>query len=173
MSIINKQPQHIINSNIPWSGSLPHSVLFTTWDNGRHFLTRASALHVGLGVGGTTIVSGSRVRPTHSCDGWMCDLGVVGVSSIFGWVRGTGSFAPVSPTFVLVSRIHLTEQYRDYGHFLNTVSSSRHKDMVDDTLSRSSAQSVGLGVSGSTIVSGSCVRPSIRGFLTCWPHLYL
>ena len=66
-------------------------------------LTRASALHVGLGVGGVAVTSGSRTRPTHSCDGWVCDLGSVGVSSICGWVRETGAFTTVLPTFVLVS----------------------------------------------------------------------
>jgi hypothetical protein len=70
-------------------------------------LTRASALHVGLGVGGTDITSGSRDHPTYSCDGWVCDLGEVDSSSIFGWVRGTGAFDVVIPTFVLVSRMHL------------------------------------------------------------------
>ncbi len=48
-----------------------------------------------------------------------CDLGVVGVSSIFGWVRGTGTFASVLPTFVLVSRIQLTKKYRANDYFLN------------------------------------------------------
>jgi hypothetical protein len=63
-------------------------------------LTRASALRVGLGVSGAVIASGSRARPTHSCDGWVCDLGAVGASSIFGLVRGAGAFAAVLPTFV-------------------------------------------------------------------------
>ncbi len=34
-------------------------------------LARASALHVGLGIGGAAIASGSRARPSHSCDGWV------------------------------------------------------------------------------------------------------
>jgi hypothetical protein len=71
-----------------------------------------------------TVVSGSRARPSYSCDRWVCDLGVVGDSSIFGLVRGTGAFTVVFPTFVLVSRIQLAQQYRDNGHFLITVSSS-------------------------------------------------
>jgi hypothetical protein len=72
-------------------------------------LTRVSTsvFRVGLGVGGAAVASGSRARPSHSCDGWVCDLGVVGVSLIFGLVRGSGVFAAVLPTFVLVSRIHL------------------------------------------------------------------
>ncbi len=51
-------------------------------------LTRTSVLCVALGVGGAVMVSASRVRPSHSCDGLVCDLGEVGVSSIFGLVRG-------------------------------------------------------------------------------------
>ncbi len=89
-----------------------------------------------MGVGGSVIVSGSRVRPTYSCDGWVCDLGTVGSSSIFGWVRGDGVFTVVIPTFVLVSRIHLAQQYRVNGHFLSAASSSRHKAMVGVALTR-------------------------------------
>jgi hypothetical protein len=48
-------------------------------------------LNVVLGVGGTVIVSESHGRPTHSCDGWVCVLGSVVTSSIFGWVRGAGA----------------------------------------------------------------------------------
>ena len=33
-------------------------------------------------------------------DGWVCVLGVVGASSIFGLVRRAGAFAAVLPTFV-------------------------------------------------------------------------
>jgi hypothetical protein len=87
---------------------------------------------------------------------WVCGV----VSSIFGLVRGSGSFASVFPTFVLVSRIHLAQQYRDNGHFRSVVSSSRHEAMVDDVLTKVSTLRVGLGVSGTTIVSGSCVHPS-------------
>ena len=42
----------------------------------------------------------------------------------------------------------------------SAVSSSRLEEMVDGDLVRSSAFRVGLGVSGATIVSGSCTRPS-------------
>ena len=69
----------------------------------------------------------------------MCDLGAVGDSSIFGLVRGTGSFAPVLPTLVLVSKFHLTPRYRGFGHVLRTVSSSRLKTMVGGVLTRASA----------------------------------
>ena len=47
-------------------------------------LVRVSTLSVGLGVGGVIIVSGSRTRPSHSCDGWVCDVGVVGDRGL-GW----------------------------------------------------------------------------------------
>jgi hypothetical protein len=75
-------------------------------------LTRVSALRVGLGVGETVIASGSRVRPTYSCDRWVCDLGVVDDLSILGWVRGSGAFTEVLPTFVLVSKMKLAQHYR-------------------------------------------------------------
>ncbi len=131
-------------------------------------------MRVGLSVGGADIASGSRARPTHSCDRWVCDLGAVGVSSIFGWVRGAGAFAAVLPTFVLVSRMQLAQQYRGNGHFLSAVSSSRHKAMIGGALVRASALCVDLGVGGSTIVSGSCARPShscISGLLTTFLSL--
>jgi hypothetical protein len=89
-------------------------------------------------------------------------LGAVDASLIFGLIRGTGtgSFTAVLPTFVLLPRMQLAQQYRVDDHFLRAVSSSRHEAMVGGTLTRSSVLSVGLGVSGATIVSGSCVRPS-------------
>ena len=90
----------------------------------------------------------------------MCDLGAVGASSIFGLVRGAGSFATVLPTLVLVSRIQRAQRYRDFGHFLSVVSSSRLKTMVGVSLVKASDFRFGLGVSGATIVSGSCARPS-------------
>ena len=43
-------------------------------------------------------------RGIYGWDGWVGDLGVVDVSSIFGLIRGSGSFTTVSPTFVLVSK---------------------------------------------------------------------
>jgi hypothetical protein len=52
----------------------------------------------------------------YGWDGWGCGLGAVGASSIFGLVRGTGSFTVVLPTFVLVSRMKLSQQYRDNDH---------------------------------------------------------
>ena len=90
----------------------------------------------------------------------MCGLGAVGTSSIFGLVHGAGAFAPVLPTFVLVSRRQLAQQYRGNGHFLSAASSSQHEVMVVGALARASALRVGLGVSGATIVSGSCAHPS-------------
>ncbi len=80
-------------------------------------LTRVSTLCIDLGVGGEVISSGSSSRLSYSCDGWVCVLGVVGVSSIFGLVRGIGAFVEVLPIFVLVSRMHFTQQYRVNGHF--------------------------------------------------------
>ncbi len=87
-------------------------------------------------------------------------MDAVGDSSIFGLVRGVGTFAPVFPTFVFVSRIHLEQQYRGNGHFLTVVSSSRHEVMVGGALTRVSDLRVGLGVSGVTIRSGSYTHPS-------------
>ena len=88
-------------------------------------MTRVSVFRVDLGVGGVVIASGSHVHPTHSCDGWggwVCDLGTVVASSIFGWIRGDGSFTVVLPTFVLVSRIQLEEQYCVNDHLVSVVS---------------------------------------------------
>jgi hypothetical protein len=121
---------------------------------------RVSALRVGLGVGGAAVASGSRARPSHSCDGWVCDLGAMGASSIFGLVRGAGAFAAVLPTFVLVSRMQLAQQYRGNGHFLSAASSSRHEAMVGGARARVSALRVGLGVGGAAVASGSRARPS-------------
>ncbi len=39
-------------------------------------------------------------RGVSGWDGWVCALGVVGASSIFGLVRRAGAFAAVLPTFV-------------------------------------------------------------------------
>jgi hypothetical protein len=58
-----------------------------------------------VGVGGTVIGPGFRASPSHSCDGWVCGLGEVGVSLVFGLVRGAGAFTVVFPSFVLVSRM--------------------------------------------------------------------
>ncbi len=68
-------------------------------------LVRALSLSVDLGVGGAAVPSGSRDHPSHSCDGLVCDLGVVGVSLIFGFIRGDETYAGVLPTFVLVPRM--------------------------------------------------------------------
>ncbi len=85
-----------------------------------------SVFRVDLGVGGEVVDSGSRPCPSHSCDGWVCDLGVVDASSIFGLVHGAGAFTVVLPTIVLVSRIQFTQQYRGNDHFLSAESSSQH-----------------------------------------------
>ena len=72
-------------------------------------LTRASVLCVGFGVGRVIIVSGSHTRPSHSCDGWVCDLGVVGVPLIFGLTRGSGTFVGGMLTFALVSGFQIAQ----------------------------------------------------------------
>ena len=63
-------------------------------------------------------------RGVSGWDGWVGPLGVVDVSSIFGLVRGVGTFVVVIPTFVLVSRMYLVPQYRGNHHFLSASSSS-------------------------------------------------
>ena len=115
---------------------------------------------VCLGVGGTVVTSGSLTHPSHSCGGWVCDLGVVGTSLIFGLVRGTGSFVEVFPTFVLVSRMKFVERYRGNVTSFRSASSSRLEAMVGGALTSASVLHVGLGVDGTTIVSGSHVRTS-------------
>ena len=131
-------------------------------------LARASAFRVGLGVGGAAVASGSRARPSHSCGGWVCNLGTVGASLTFGVVRGAGAFAAVLPTFVLVSGIQLAQRYRgNIATSFSAASSSRREAMVGGALARVSAFRVGLGVSGATIVSGSCARPSLSRISHC------
>jgi len=61
-------------------------------------------------------------------------LDAVGVSSIFGLVRGTGTVTEVLPTFVLVSRKHLATRYRDNVTSFRAVSSSRLETMVGGSL---------------------------------------
>jgi hypothetical protein len=101
-------------------------------------------------------------------DGWVCGLGAVGGSLVFGLVRGSGAFAPVLPSVVLVSRIHLAQRYRgNIATSFSAASSSRREAMVGGALTRTSAFRVDLGVSGATIVSGSCARPSLSRI----PHL--
>ncbi len=105
-------------------------------------LARASALSVGLGVGGTDISSGSFDLPSYSCDGWVGGLGGVVASSIFGLVRGAGAFTVVLPTFALVSRMQVAQLYRGNDHFLNAVFSSRH---LEAPLSRELSKEQYLG----------------------------
>jgi hypothetical protein len=135
-------------------------------------LARASAFRVGFGVSGATIAPGLRACPSRSCDGWVCGLGAVGDSLVFGLVRGTGAVAAVLPSVVSVSRIQLAQRYRgNIATSFSDASSSRREVMVGGALARASSFRVGLGVSGATIMSGSCARPSLsrrfREFLTC------
>jgi hypothetical protein len=90
----------------------------------------------------------------------VCGLGAVGASLVFGLVRGTGAFVAVLPSFALVSRMPFAQHNHGFGHFFNATSSSRREDMVGGALVRASAFRVDLGVSGATIVSGSCTCPS-------------
>jgi len=97
-------------------------------------LARASAFRVGLGVGGVVISPGFLVCPSRSCDGWVCGLGEVVDSLVFGLVRGDGTFAAVFPSFPLVSRMPLAQHKRVSGHFFSAASSSRRETMVGGTL---------------------------------------
>jgi hypothetical protein len=123
-------------------------------------LTRASAFRVGLGVGGTVIDPGLRACSSRSCDGWVCGLGPVSASLVFGLVRGSGDFAAVLPSFVLVSNMSFAHHNRGFATSFSTTSSLRRETMVGGALTRASAFRVGLGVSGPSIVSGSCACPS-------------
>jgi hypothetical protein len=71
-------------------------------------------------------------RGVSGWDGWVGGLGAVGASPIFGLVRRSGAFVDLFPTFVLVSRMQVAQQYRGHGHFLSAASSSRREAMVGD-----------------------------------------
>ena len=109
---------------------------------------------------------GLRACPSRSCDGWVCGLGAVGASLVFGLVRGAGAFAAVLPSFALVSRMTFAQYNRGFGHFFSAASSSRREAMVGGALARASAFRFGLGVSRATIVSGSCAHPS-HSWMSC------
>ncbi len=49
-------------------------------------------------------------RGVYGWDGWVCGLGAVGASLVFGLVRGSGALVVVLPTFVLVSRIQFAQR---------------------------------------------------------------
>ena len=123
-------------------------------------LTRTSAFRVALGVGGTVIDPGLCTCPSHSCDGWVCGLGAVGTSLVFGLVRGSGTFTAVLPSFVLVSNIPFAHHNRVFTTSLRASSSLQREAMVGGALAKALAFRVGLGVSGADIVSGSCACPS-------------
>ena len=86
-------------------------------------LARVSAFRVGLGVAGAVIAPGLRACPSRSCDGWVCGLGAVGASFVFGLARGAGAFVVVLPTFALLSRMRLAQHNRGFGHFFSAASS--------------------------------------------------
>ena len=123
-------------------------------------LMRVSALRFGLGVGGALIASGLRTRPSHSCDGWVCDLGVVGAPLIFRLARGARAFAGGLLTFALVSGLQLAQHKHGSCHIFSASLSSRLETMVRGARARVSACRVGLGVGGTTIASGSRARTS-------------
>ncbi len=106
-------------------------------------LTRVSTFRVGLGVAGAVIAPGLHTCPSRSCDGWVCGLGAVVASLVFGLVRGSGSFAAVLPSFALVSRMPFAQHNHGFGHFFSATYSSRRESMVDGALTRASDFRVG------------------------------
>ena len=112
-------------------------------------------MRVGLGVGRAFIASGSHTHPSHSCNGWVGDLGVVGDPLIFGLPRRTGAFAGGLLTFALVPGFQLAQHNRGKCHFFSAAFPSQLEAMVGGALARASALHVGLGVGGTTIASGS------------------
>ncbi len=96
----------------------------------------------------------------NKIDGWVCGLSAVGASLVFGLVRGAGAFAAVLPSFALVPKMPFAQHNHGFGHFFSATFSPRRETMVGSALTRTSAFRVALGVSGATIVSGSCACPS-------------
>ena len=77
-------------------------------------------------------------RGVSGWDGWMCGLGSVVVSSIFGLVRWARTFAPDSGLgFGFKNAARATT--RGFDHFLSAASSSRLEPMVGGVLARASA----------------------------------
>jgi hypothetical protein len=130
-------------------------------------LVRSLSFRVGMGVGGPDVVSGSYTHPSHSCGGWVCDLGAVGVSLIFWLVRGSGSFVQVLPTFVLVSRIHLVQRYRVNVTSFSAASSFRLETMVGGALTRASASLSAWVSVGLPSCLDRVLTHRIPGFLAC------
>jgi hypothetical protein len=88
----------------------------------------------------------------------VCGLGVVVAYSVFGLVRGSGTFVTVLPSFVLVSNIPFVYHNRGFATSFRAVSSFRREVTVGGVLTRTSAFCVGLGVGGSVIT------PGLRGY---------
>ncbi len=86
-------------------------------------------------------------------------LGIWDPNTNFGLVRGVGVSRMPFAQHALVSRMPFAQHNHGFDHFFSATSSSRHEAMVDGALARVSAFRVGLGVSGATIVSGSCACP--------------
>ena len=102
-------PSFVLVSNLPFAQhNRGFATSFSATSSLRHetmvggALARASAFRVGLGVGGAVIAPGLRACLSRSCDGWECGLGAVGVSLVFGLVRGAGSFTVVIPSHHVV-----------------------------------------------------------------------
>jgi hypothetical protein len=106
-------------------------------------LTRSSGLSVGLGVGGVTVVSGSLAH-SYSCDGWVCDF--------------SGSFNVVFPTFVFSFKNSSRGTDHTCGCVVNWPDNRRYGPRV---------------VQWDTLGLDRVVTRHIRGFLSCWHHLYL
>ena len=83
----------------------------------------------------------------------------MGAPLIFGLARRAGAFAGGLLTFALVSGFQLAQHNCGKCHF-SAAFPSQLEAMVTGTLVRVSVLHVGLGVGGTTIVSGSCVRTS-------------
>jgi hypothetical protein len=56
-------------------------------------------------------------------DGWVCGLGAVGDSLVFGLVRGVGVFTVVFPSFVLVSNRPFAQNNRGFATSFSATSS--------------------------------------------------
>ncbi len=99
---------------------------------------------------------------------WVCGLGAVGASLVFGLVRGAGAFAPVLPSVVLVSRIQIAPRYRgNIATSFIVASSSRREEMVGGALVRDSlfvSEWVSVGL---PLCLDRAFVHRFREFLTC------
>ncbi len=98
----------------------------------------------------------------------MCGLGAVDASSIFGWVRRTGTFTGVLLTFSLVSGLQLAQHNRDNCHFFIAVFPSQLEAMVGGSLVRTSVLSVDLGVGRTHLDHSLAHRIRVMGGCVIW-----